>query len=486
MKKEFPSDFLWGASTSAYQVEGAALMDGKKRSQQDVINLERGLEYGFADASVTSDHYHMYKEDIALFKEMGFTSYRFSIAWSRIFPDGDNRVNEAGVQFYRDLIQELKANGIEPIPTLYHYDLPWALVEKYGGWLSREVVKDFEIFAKYVINEFKDDIKYWITINEQSIIVQYWTQKCYILPEYRENNQLRYQINHHMNLAQAIACKYVHEVGGLAGPALGYAPVYARTCKPEDQLAALNANDLRNTYYLDVYFKGYYNVAALTYLQQHNLAPEIQPGDEELFAENLSDFFAINYYDSQCAHACPEDTTEHSWSGYNLSGKKGEMSGFETHPGFYQMCPNPELKTTDWDWAIDPIGLEYVYRDLYTRYRVPFMITENGLGAYDELTPDGKIHDEYRIEYLQEHIQATKRAMDLGVEVVGYMPWSALDLLSTSNGYQKRYGLIYVDRTDEDPKQCARIRKDSFYWYQQVIASKGTDLAADNYLVKEE
>lgn len=485
MNKEFPKDFLWGAATSAYQVEGAALQDGKGLSQQDVINRERHELYGFADASIASNHYHKYKEDIALFKEMGFTSYRFSIAWSRIFPNGDDQVNEAGIQFYRDLIKELKDNGIEPIPTLYHYDLPWALVEKYGGWLSREVVKDFEIFAKYVVNEFKDDVKYWITLNEQSIIVQYWTQKCYILPEFQDNNQLRYQINHHMNLAQAVAVKLVHEVGGLAGPALGYAPVYARTCKPEDQLAAINANDLRNTYYLDVYFKGYYNVAALNYLQENDLAPVMEAGDEAFFAKNISDFFAINYYDSSCAQACPKDA-ERRWSGYNLSGKKGDMSGFETHPGFYQMCPNPELETTDWDWAIDPTGLEFVYRDLYTRYKIPFMITENGLGAYDELTPDGKIHDEYRIKYLKEHIAATKRAMDRGVEVIGYMPWSALDLLSTSNGYRKRYGLIYVDRTDEDPKDCARIRKDSFYWYQQVIASRGTDLAVDNFLVVSE
>ncbi|MHC5248469.1 glycoside hydrolase family 1 protein [Enterococcus sp. LJL90] len=485
MNKEFPKDFLWGAATSAYQVEGAALQDGKGLSQQDVINRERHELYGFADASIASDHYHKYKEDIALFKEMGFTSYRFSIAWSRIFPNGDDQVNEAGIQFYRDLIKELKDNGIEPIPTLYHYDLPWALVEKYGGWLSREVVKDFEIFAKYVVNEFKDDVKYWITLNEQSIIVQYWTQKCYILPEFQDNNQLRYQINHHMNLAQAVAVKLVHEVGGLAGPALGYAPVYARTCKPEDQLAAINANDLRNTYYLDVYFKGYYNVAALNYLQENDLAPVMEAGDEAFFAENISDFFAINYYDSSCAQACPKDA-ERRWSGYNLSGKKGDMSGFETHPGFYQMCSNPELETTDWDWAIDPTGLEFVYRDLYTRYKIPFMITENGLGAYDELTSDGKVHDEYRIKYLKEHIAATKRAMDRGVEVIGYMPWSALDLLSTSNGYRKRYGLIYVDRTDEDPKDCARIRKDSFYWYQQVIASRGTDLAVDNFLAVSE
>lgn len=476
MKQRFPENFLWGASTSAYQVEGAAITHGKGLSQQDFINNNRSEKFGFADTSIASDHYHRFKEDIRLFKEMGFTSYRFSIAWSRIFPKGDHQVNEEGLQFYRDLIAELKANDIEPIPTLYHYDLPWALVEKYEGWLSREVVEDFGYFAKFVVNEFKNDVKYWITINEQSIIVQYWTQKCYVPEKYQNQNQLRYQINHHMNLAQALAVKYIHEVGGLAGPALGYAPVYARTCKPEDQLAALNANDLRNFYYLDVYFKGYYTDAAFNYLKQHQLAPEIFDDDETLFSQNISDFLAVNYYDSQCAHACPEGA-DHAWSGYNLTGKKGDMSGFETHPGFYQMCPNPELRTTDWDWAIDPIGLEIVYRDLYTRYRIPFMITENGLGARDELTSDGKVHDDYRIAYLREHIAATQRAMGLGVQVLGYMPWSALDLLSTSNGYNKRYGLIYVDRTDDDPKTCQRIKKDSFNWYKKVIASNGTDLS---------
>mgnify|MGYP000012634572 FL=1 len=475
MTDHFPKDFLWGASTSAYQVEGAATTHGKGQSQQDIINDERAKQFGFADTSITSDHYHHFKEDIRLFKEMGFTSYRFSIAWSRIFPNGDHQVNEEGLDFYRQLIRELKANDIEPIPTLYHYDLPWALVEKYNGWLSRDVVQDFSDYAKFVVNAFKDDVKYWITINEQSIIVQYWTQKCYVPKQYQDQNQLRYQINHHMNLAQAEAVKHIHAAGGLAGPALGYAPVYARTSKPEDQIAALNANDLRNFYYLDVYFRGYYNVAALNYLKQHHLAPMIAEGDEDRFKENRSDFLAINYYDSQCAHACPPDA-EHAWSGYNLTGKKGDMSGFETHPDFYQMCPNPELRTTDWDWAIDPIGLEFVYRDLYTRYHMPFMVTENGLGAYDELTADEQVHDTYRIDYLRDHIAATQRAMSMGVEVLGYMPWSALDLLSTSNGYKKRYGLIYVDRTDADPKDCRRIKKDSFHWYKKVIASNGADL----------
>ncbi|MDO5405869.1 MAG: glycoside hydrolase family 1 protein [Eubacteriales bacterium] len=479
MKYQFPENFLWGASTSAYQVEGAAYEDGKKASQQDIINKENYVERGFATAEIASDHYHHYKEDIALMKEMGFKAYRFSIAWSRVFPDGTGPVNEKGIQFYRDLIEELKKNGIEPIVTLYHYDLPWALVERYGGWLNRQVVKDFEYYARYIITEFKDKVKYWTTINEQSIIVQYWTQKCYIPEECRSNNQLRYQINHYMNLAHAIACKLVHELvpGGLVGSAIGYAPVYPLTSSPEDVMAAQNAHDLRNAYYLDIYFKGFYTKSAMRYLEKHGLAPEIQPGDMELIKEGESDFLALNYYYSDCAKACPEgEGKEIRYSGVNYSGKKGEISGFETHPGFYEMCKNPNLETSDWDWSIDPTGLEYIFRDIYTRYNKPLMVTENGLGAFDVVTEDGAIHDDYRIAYLKAHIEAMRKAMDAGVEVLAYCPWSAIDLLSTSNGVKKRYGFVYVDRTDDDAKECRRMKKDSFYWYQKVIATNGEEL----------
>lgn len=240
-------------------------------------------------------------------------------------------------------------------------------------------------------------------------------------------------------------------------------------------MAAQNAHDLRNSYYLDVYFKGFYNKSAAIYLAENNLAPVMEQGDEELLKDGISDFLALNYYASECAKYCDE-SEERRWSGFNPSGKKGAMSGFETQPGFYQMCKNPELDTTDWDWAIDPTGLEYIFRDLYTRYNKPLMVTENGMGAFDTLTSDGKVHDEYRIKYLRDHIAAMQHAIHYGAEVIGYMPWSALDLLSTSNGVKKRYGFIYVDRSDEDPKECARIRKDSFYWYQNVIRSNGVEL----------
>ncbi len=479
MDSRYYEKMLWGASTSAYQVEGAAEEEGKGLSQQDVINKQSYETYGFADASAASDQYHHYKEDVALMKEMGFTCYRFSISWSRIFPKGRGEVNKKGVQYYHDLIRELKTNGIEPIVTMYHYDCPMALVEEYGGWLDRKIIKDFEAYARFIINEYKDEVKIWTTINEQSIIVQYWTQKCYIPEEYLDgkHDQLRYQINHYMNLCHALACNMVHEMvpGGIVGSAIGYSCIYPLSSSAEDVMAMQNAQALRNDYYTDVYFKGHYNKAAEIYLEENGLAPVKEEGDDELIASASSDFLALNYYASECARACPEGE-KRRWSGVNRSGKKGEIDGFETQPGFYQMCKNPLLDTTDWDWAIDPTGLEYLLRDLYNRYNKPLMITENGLGAYDSLTEDEKIHDGYRIDYLKKHVQALKKAMRYGVEMIAYCPWSYCDLLSTSNGYQKRYGLVYIDRTDDDPKDCKRIRKDSFFWYKECIAREGEDL----------
>ena len=474
--KGFPTDFLWGASTSAYQVEGAATEDGKKESQQDVIN--KGSIFG--NASVASDHYHRYKEDVALMKELGISCYRFSIAWSRIFPDGTGEPNPKGVEFYHNLIDECVKNDIVPIPTLYHYDMPMALVDKYDGWISRESVKDFASYAEFVIREYGDNVKYWLTINEQSIIVQYWTQKNFIPKKYLDNPQIKYQINHHMNLAHAIACKLVHKLipGGMVGSAIGYSPYYPATSKPEDALAALNANDLLNFYYLDVYFKGIYNKAALTYLEKNGLSPIIEDGDYDLFKEGYSDFLALNYYCSGTVKM-PAKGMDRQEPGFNLTGKKGDISGYETQPDFYEVCKNPNLDTTNWDWPIDPTGLEFILRDIYERYNKPLMITENGIGAYDTLEDNLTIHDPYRIDYLSKHIAAMKKAVEFGVEVIAYSPWSFIDLLSTSNGYKKRYGFVYVDRTDDDVKDLARYKKDSFYWYKKVIETNGENLGAD-------
>ena len=470
----FPEDFLWGAATSAYQVEGAAEEDGKKKSQQDILNIKPGL----SDASVASDHYHRYKEDVALMKELGLTAYRFSIAWARIFPEGRGAVNQKGVDFYHNLIDELIKNGITPIPTLYHYDMPLALIDEYEGWISRKSVEDYAAFSEFVIKEYGPKVKYWLTINEQSIIVQYWTQKCLIPEKYLDNPQIKYQINHHMNLAQAISVKQVHDLvpGGMAGAALGYSAIYPLSARADDNMAALNANALRNYYYTDVYFKGIYDKASHIYLEKNGLAPQMEPGDEDIFKAGISDFLALNYYSSDAATAVPEGASRRT-SGFNPTGIKGQMEGFETQPGFYMLAQNPTLETTDWDWTIDPSGLEYILRDLYNRYNKPLMITENGMGAYDRLEEDGTVHDPYRIDYLREHIKAMWRAMDYGVEVISYNPWSFIDLLSTSNGYKKRYGFVFVNRTDDDIMDLKRFKKDSFYWYQKVIETNGGHLS---------
>ena len=468
----FPKDFLWGAATSAYQIEGAAEEDGKMLSQQDIINANQLRTDGTkkADASVASDFYHRYKEDIALMRQLGLKSYRFSIAWSRVIPDGDGEINQKGIEFYDRLIDELIANGIEPIVTLYHYDMPLALVEKYDGLINRQSVYDFERYDRFVIDRYKHKVKYWTTINEQSIIVQFWTQKNLIPEKYLSDHQVRYQINHHLNLAHCLAVKAVHELvpGGMAGAAIGYNPIYPLTSKPEDCLAALNCQEFQNQFYLDVYFKGFYTKSVLIYMQDHGFAPKIEPGDMEIFKENISDFLALNYYSSECVK-WPAEGATFSESGVNWSGVKGEMDSHEVQPEFYEKVLNPLADTTDWDWTIDPNGMEYLLRDIYTRYNKPLMITENGIGYRDILTSDGQVHDDYRIQYLADHIHAMGRAMHYGVEVISYNPWSFEDLLSTSNGYEKRYGFVYINRTDDDLKDLARIKKDSFYWYQKLI-----------------
>lgn len=470
MKKTMPNGFLWGASTSAYQVEGAALEDGKKLSQMDVLNADTG----FADASVASDHYHRYKEDIALMKECGFSAYRFSFSWSRIFPDGVGKVNQKGIEFYDNLIDELLKNNITPIPTIYHYDMPMALVEKYDGWISRQSIDDFVEYSKFLILRYADKIKDWLILNEQSIIVEFWKKKNFIPEKYHNMPQIKFQVNHHMNLAQALVSKLIHEhvKGGRAGSAIGYSPIYALDSSPKNMLAMLNAENLKNQYYLDIYFKGHYPKNALFYLKEHNLAPKIEEGDDKILKEGLLDFLGVNYYASKCVRFPEADKNQLTEAKSNLSGKKGQMGAYEIMPDFYQYIKNPNAETNDWDWTIDPIGMEYLLRDIYQRYNIPMVITENGLGARDVLE-NGQVHDEYRIDYWCKHLNSIYRAIEMGVEVQGFLPWSFIDVLSTSNGYQKRYGLVYVNRDDKDLKDLSRIKKDSFYWYQKVISTNG-------------
>lgn len=474
----FPEGFMWGAATSAYQCEGAANEDGKKDNQQDVINREISDEYGYADASVASDHYHHYKEDVALMAEMGFTSYRFSINWARVLPDGICKPNSKGVQFYHNLIDELKSHNIEPIVTMWHYDLPMALVNKYGGWADRRIVDDFEYYARYILNEYKDKVKYWLTINEQSIVVNYIDRKNKISLEDKFNPKFRYQANHYMNLAHAKAAIAVHEIvpGGLCGAALDMAPYYPHTCAPKDILASKNASAFKNYFYMDAYFKGIYTKSVMAYLKRQGLDFEILEGDMDLIKRGSEcfDFLGINYYQSACVKEAAPGLARRSKQN-NKTGKGGKIV-YEVQPDLFECCKNDNIKDTDFSMPIDPIGLQYVLEDINDRYHKPVMICENGFGAYDELERDGSVHDSYRIEYIREHIKAMKNAIANGVDIIAYNPWSAFDLLSTSNGIAKRYGFIYVDRTDKDIKECRRYKKDSFYWYKNVIATNGKNL----------
>ena len=476
--ERFPEGFLWGAATSAYQCEGAASEDGKKDNQQDVINRQIHDQYGYADASVTADFYHHYKEDIALMAEMGFKSFRLSINWSRVLPDGVGEPNPKGVEFYHNVFKELHAHGIEPVVTMWHYDLPMALVNKYGGWRSRQIVDDFEYYARFLLNEYRDEVKYWLTINEQSIVVNYIDKKNLISKEDFYNPKFRYQANHYMNLAHAKAAIAAHEIckNVQVGAALDCAPYYPATSDPRDVLAARHANEFKNYFYMDAYIKGIYTPSVLAYLERQGLMFDMLPDDLELIkrgSENF-DFLGVNYYQSGCVKAPTPGKSRHPKEN-NKTGKGGHVE-YEVQPDLFEGTKNEYLTDTDFSMPIDPNGLQYILEEINDRYGIPTMICENGLGAYDTLNPDGAVHDSYRIEYLRQHIKAIRRAIDNGATVLGYNPWSAMDLLSTSNGIDKRYGFIYVDRTNDDVRECKRYRKDSFYWYKNVIASNGQNL----------
>lgn len=460
-EKPFPEGFLWGGSTSAYQVEGAWDEDGKGVSVQDVHPAPEGV----SDFKVTSDHYHHYTEDVALFKEMGFKSYRFSIAWTRIIPDGDGDVNQAGVDFYHRLIDELLANDIVPIITMYHFDLPQALQEK-GGWGNRATVDAFENFAKVLFTEYGSKVKYWLTINEQNVMILVGELIGTVKPG--STKKELYQANHHMLVAQAKAMILCHEMLPEAkiGPAPNIGVAYPASSRPEDYMAAMNFDALRNWLYLDAGVKGIYNSIIWAWMEQNGYTPEIEPGDMDILERGKPDFIAFNYYATGTV-AFPGDDEE---------AGKGDQQILGSEPDLFKPVKNPHLPRTQFDWEIDPVGFRNTFRALWDRYHLPLLVTENGLGAYDKLE-DGKVHDPYRIDYLRRHIEQIRYAITDGVEVMGYNPWSAIDLISTHEGMQKRYGFIYVNREEFDLLDLARYRKDSFFWYQRVIATNGEDLS---------
>ena len=471
----FPEGFLWGASTSAYQVEGANLEDGKGPSVQDVKKVPEGT----SELDVCADHYHRYKEDIALMAEMGLKAYRFSIAWSRVLPKGTGEVNPKGVAFYHNLIDECLSHKIEPIVTMYHFDLPAALEEK-GGWGNRDCVDAFLEFSRLLFTEYGSKVKYWLTINEQNMM----TLVGDLIGTSNNTdleNPLRgtYQRNHHMLLAQAKAMQLCHEMLPAAkiGPAPNIALVYPKTCRPEDVLAAQNFNAIRNWLYLDMAVNGYYNSIVWSWLADHDALPAIVEGDMEIMKAAKPDFIAFNYYNTVTVQADALLRGETPETPSDSAKKADQQSGMDI-PGAFQGSRNKYTPKTEFGWEIDPVGFRATLREVWSRYHLPILITENGLGAYDTLEADGSVHDPYRIAYLRNHIEQMKLAVADGVEMVGYCPWSAIDLISTHEGMRKRYGFIFVNRDEFDLKDLKRYRKDSFHWYRKMIASNGEDLGS--------
>ena len=464
--KPFPKDFLWGASTSAYQVEGANLEDGKGPSCQDVKTVPEGT----SDLTVCADQYHHYKEDVALMAEMGFKVYRFSISWSRIIPEGTGAVNPKGIEYYNNLIDECLKYDMIPLVTMFHFDMPAALDER-GSWSNPESVDWFVNFSRVMFENFGDRVKYWLTINEQNMLTLVGPLiGTLTIPEGTENVIKEiYQQNHHMLVAQAKAMALCHEMlpGAKIGPAPNISLVYAATCKPEDVLAAQNFNAIRNWLYLDMAVYGKYNNLVWAYLEENDATPVFAEGDAEALANGHPDFIGFNYYSTA--------TVEYSGSD-DIAKQGGDQQSGTNIPGMFKGYANPNLPRTEFNWEIDPVGYRNTLREVYSRYRLPIIITENGLGAYDTLTEDGKVHDQYRINYLRTHIEQMRLAISDGVEMMGYCPWSAIDLISTHEGMRKRYGFIYVDRDEFELRTMKRYRKDSFYWYKQVIESNGENL----------
>ncbi|WP_125114382.1 glycoside hydrolase family 1 protein [Agathobaculum sp. Marseille-P7918] len=463
---DFPEHFLWGASTSAYQVEGAWDEDGKSPSIIDMYEHPAG----YADFTVASDHYHHFAEDIALFAKMGLKAYRFSIAWTRILPQGTGEVNPAGVEHYRAVIAECRKYGIEPVVTMYHFDLPWCL-EQQGGWLNRATIDAFENYARVLFTEYGSEVKYWLTINEQNTMILHpgaiGLPKGGQLPSRKD----LYQMNHHMMLAQARVMKLCHVLCPQAkiGPALNLTAMYPETCRPEDAIAAHNWEVLRCWNFADVPVFGQYHPLAMRYLEDRGLTPEIQPEDWDTLAGAKPDFIAMNYYSTATIAASRGDASD-------VSARAGDQQIMLGEEGVYRAAENPYVGKTQYGWVVDPTGFRYTLRKVCERYHLPILITENGIGAPDKLEADGSVHDPYRIEFYEKHLHAMREAITDGVDMLGYCPWAAVDVVSTHQGYAKRYGFIYVDRDEQDLRDLRRYPKDSFYWYQKTIAENGKNL----------
>ena len=472
--RSFPADFLWGAASAAYQVEGAWNADGKGLSVWDVFTRIPGKTFKGSNGDVAVDHYHRFEEDVALMAELGLRAYRFSVSWPRVYARGRGEINDVGLQFYDKLIDELLRHDIEPILTLYHWDVPQALMQEYGAWESRRIIEDFNDYCVTLYKRFGDRVRYWVSLNEQNYNFHHGFITSMHPPGVKHRRRF-YEANHIAFLANARAIESFrqHVPKGKIGPSFAYSPAYPLTSKPSDVLACENAEAFTNDWWLDVYCWGRYPPVPFRYLCEQGLAPAIQDGDLELLQRGRPDFLGVNYYQTITYEANPLDGV--SEGTMNTTGQKG--SGQDTGiPGLYRTTRNPQLATTNWDWAIDPVGLRIGLRRVTSRYQLPILVTENGLGEFDVLEPNDTVNDEDRIAYLRSHIAQCKQAINDGAELLGYCVWSFTDVLSWLNGYQKRYGLVYVNRDETDQRDLRRIRKRSFFWYRDVIATNGQNV----------
>jgi 6-phospho-beta-glucosidase len=478
MKGKFPQGFMWGGATAANQVEGAYDQDGKGLSIVDAIpggkdrlKIVSSPEFDFTldPANHTYpnhkgiDHYHRFQEDIALFAEMGFKCYRFSIAWTRIYPNGvELEPEEAGLKHYDQVIDACIAHGIEPVITISHYEMPLHLATAFGGWKNRELIGHFERFARTVLTRFGHKVKYWMTFNEINsaahfpIMSQGLTVKTGALEA-----QAKFQAWHNQFVASSLAVKIAHETNAQIqiGCMILFATNYAYDCNPVNQLETLKETQAFNFYCADVQAGGKYPYYAKSLWQSQGVELDIQPGDLELIKQHTVDYIGFSYYMSSTINKTNPDAV--TAQGNLLGGAR-----------------NPFLEASDWGWEIDPVGLRIALNQLYDRYEKPLFIVENGLGAVDKPDENHYIADDYRINYLRQHIEAMAEAIEDGVELMGYTPWGCIDLVSMSTGeMSKRYGLIYVDLDDKISGTGNRYRKKSFHWYQKVIATNGEDIS---------
>lgn len=465
----FPENFLWGGAVAANQCEGAYDEDGKGLSIQDV--MPHGIK-GARTAAPTEDNmklvavdfYHRYQEDIRLFAEMGFKVFRLSIAWSRIFPKGDEKEpNEKGLEFYDRVFDECRRYGIEPLVTISHYETPLYLAEHYNGWSNRALIGFYENYVRTVFTRYKDKVRYWLTFNEiNSILDAPFMSGGINTPKEDLSESDLYQAIHHELVASALATKIGHEINPdfQIGCMILSMPVYPLSPNPSDVIRTMEENH-KNTMFTDIHVRGEYPGYMKRYLRERGIRVEFAPEDAEIL-KNTVDFISFSYYVSVCATADAEK---------NIRGEGNLLGG----------VPNPYLKASDWGWQIDSQGLRYICNELWDKYQKPLFVVENGLGAMDVLVTDEDgnktVADDYRIEYMRDHLLQLEEAIEDGVAVMGYTSWGCIDLVSASTAeLRKRYGFIYVDRNDDGSGTLERYRKKSFYWYKKVIASNGKSL----------